>query len=140
MSTEDVSCEEASMADKVYVRELVLSCRIGVTEAERAEKQRVIVDLTLELDLSQAGKSDRLQDTLDYRLVQRQVTDLVAGSSFCLLERLAQAIADLCLGFPRVRAVRVRVDKPGALPLADSTGVEIERTEKGGNQRWIRNA
>jgi FolB domain-containing protein len=128
------------MADKIYVRQLVLPCRIGVTDEERAEKQRVIVDLTLDLDLSQAGKSDRLQDTLDYRLVQQQVTDLVTGSPFCLLERLAQAIADVCLTLPRVRAVRVRVDKPGALRLADSTGVEIERKDKGGNQRWIRNA
>jgi FolB domain-containing protein len=128
------------MADKIHVRELVLPCRIGVTEEERAEPQRLMVDLTLELDLSEAGASDRLEDTLDYRLVERKVAGLVTGSSYALLERLAEAVAAVCLGFPRVLGVRVRVEKPGALRLAGGTAVEIERSQKGGKQRWTRNA
>jgi FolB domain-containing protein len=128
------------MADKIHVRDLELPCHIGVSESERAGLQRVIVNLTLDLDLSAAGGSDRLEDTLDYRLVERQVADLVTGSACMLLERLAEAIADLCLGFDRVLAVRVCLDKPGALRLAGGTAVEIERKRKGGNQRWIKNA
>jgi len=127
------------MADKIHVRELVLPCRIGVTEEERAATQRLIVSLTLDLDLSDAGASDRLEDTLDYRLVEQRIEELATGSGYSLLERLAETIAAACLDFPRVLAVRVWVEKPGALRLAGSTAVEIERKQKGGKRQWTQN-
>ena len=66
---------------------------------------------------------------MDYKQVKQQVLALVEGSSFYLVEKLAQEVARLCLKAPRVERVTVIVDKPGALRFARSVAVEITRTK-----------
>jgi len=43
------------------------------------------------------------------------------------VEALANDLAQVCLQEPRVAKVILRVDKPGAVPEADSVAVEVER-------------
>jgi dihydroneopterin aldolase len=91
---------------------------------------RFFVDAVLLADLSKPGKSDRLEDTVNYEQVYRIIRDHVEGKRFNLLEALAQQIADTLLAdFPAVQQVTVRVRKP-AVPLKgilDYTQVEIVR-------------
>ncbi len=117
--------------DKIHVQDLLLRCILGVNPEERVKKQDVVLNLTLWADLSLPARTDRIEDTLDYKKLKKRVVDLVEGSSFLLVEALAGAVADLCLEPPRVRAVRVRVDKPGALRFAKSVAVEIFREKRG---------
>ncbi len=119
-------------ADKIHVQDLLLRCILGVNPEERVKKQDVVLNLTLWADLSLPARTDRIEDTLDYKNLKKRVVDLVEGSSFLLVEALAGAVADLCLEVPLVRAVRVRVDKPGALRFAKSVAVEIFREKKQG--------
>ena len=77
--------------------------------------------------MSRAGQSDRIEDTVDYKAVKKQVLQLVEKSSFLLIERLAEEIARLCLAAAGVQRVTVVVDKPGALRFARSVAVEITR-------------
>lgn len=113
--------------DRIHIRDLELRCIIGVFDEERREVQDVRINITLFADLGEACRSDALADSVDYKELKNEIIDQVEGSSFLLIERLAQAIAELCLGHPRVEAVRVVVDKPGALRFARSVAVEIER-------------
>ena len=53
---------------------------------------------------------------------------MVEASEFFLIERLADAIADICLEPAGVALAQVTVDKPGALRFARSVAVEISRT------------
>ncbi len=69
----------------------------GALPEEQVLGQWFEVDITLWLDLSRPGNSDRLSDTLDYRVIIQTVQHLVATSKFALLERLATAIADAIL-------------------------------------------
>ena len=119
--------DQARPADKIHIRDLRLQCIIGLREEEREAKQEVIVNVTLEADLTDAGQGDRIEQTVDYARIAEEVTALVAGSRFFLLERLAEAIAELCLTEPGVQRVRVCVEKPGALPAARAAAVEIVR-------------
>jgi dihydroneopterin aldolase len=95
------------------------------------------VDLTLWLDLSIAGESDRLDQTLDYRRVIETVQSLIKTAPFDLLERLATAIATTIL-YPTqpssspvaVQQVRVSLSKLAA-PIPDFGGkitVDITRS------------
>ncbi len=113
--------------DKIHIRDLRLRCIIGVYPEERTNKQDVNIQITLFTDLRRAGQSDDLNDTVDYKTIKRKVVDMVEQSSFILVERLAQAIADICLEAPRVEKVRITVEKPGALRFARTVAVEIER-------------
>ncbi len=113
--------------DRIHVRDLRLRCVLGIYPEERREKQDITLNIVLYADLRAAGRSDRIEDTVDYKDVKKRVVAMVEGSSSFLIEHLAQRVAGLCLEEPRVEAVRVTIDKPGALRFARSVAVEIFR-------------
>jgi dihydroneopterin aldolase len=84
--------------------------RHGVEEDERREGRVFLYDVWLEV--SEAGRSDRLEDVVDYREVAACVREVAGSSQFRLLEALAGAVGDaIAERFP-VERVRVRVRKP----------------------------
>jgi FolB domain-containing protein len=115
--------------DRILITDLLLRCIIGINDDERRDKQDVVINVVLWADLRAAGRSDQVADTVDYRAVKKRIMALVEASSFCLVEALAEAIADTCLAEPRVRQAQVRVEKPGALRFARTVGVEITREQ-----------
>jgi len=116
--------------DRILISDLLIRCIIGVRDDERRDKQDVLINLSLDADLSGAGKSDRLEDSVDYRSLNKRIMAMAEGSQFSLVEALAEAIADICLEQPAVRRATVRVEKPGALRFARTVGVEITRERK----------
>ena len=113
--------------DRICIRDLRVRCILGINQDERHEKQDVVINLTIHTDLHPAGKSDRLEDTVDYRALKKRVLVMVEESRYRLEEALAEAIASICLDHPGVARVDVRVDKPHALRFAESVAVEITR-------------
>jgi dihydroneopterin aldolase len=122
------------MTDQVFVRGLALHAYHGVMQHEAKVGQTFTLDLTLDLDLSEASRSDKLAHTVGYDQVV-----LVASEAFCtrryrLVEAAAGAVAETVLSrFLQVSAVRVTIHKPHA-PIAatfDDVGVTILRTRRG---------
>ena len=113
--------------DRIFIRDLLVRCIVGVDEQERAGKQDVLVHLTLYTDLRQAGRTDAIEDTVDYKVLKKRILHMVQNSRFYLIEALAQKIAEECLKDSRVAHVHVVVEKPGALRFARTVGVEITR-------------
>ena len=116
--------------DKLHIRDLMLRCIIGLNDWEREKKQDILINITLHADLTTACQSDRIEDTVDYKAIKQKVVDMVESSSYMLVERLAQKIADICLENPKVQRVKVTIDKTGALRFARSVGVEIIRERR----------
>jgi dihydroneopterin aldolase len=116
-------------ADSITIRGIEVFAHHGVHAEEKEEGQVFLVDLTVETDLSPAGRSDQLADTIDYGGLAGEVHALVASQSWNLLETVAEQVASLVLTHPRVRAVTVTVHKPEApLPVkAADVSVEIRR-------------
>ena len=117
-----------SAPDRIFIRDLTIRCIVGVDEYERREKQDILVQLTLHADLRRAGRTDALEDTVDYRALKKRILHLAEESRFRLIEALAEGIADECLREQRVEQVEVIVEKPGALRFARTAGVEIVRS------------
>jgi dihydroneopterin aldolase/D-erythro-7,8-dihydroneopterin triphosphate epimerase len=116
------------MSDRIYIRDLALRCIIGIYPEERRNKQDIIVNVIMEVDShARAAASDDIRDATDYKTITKQLITLVEGSSFNLIETLAQRCADVCLAPEAVQAVTVTIDKPGALRFARSVAVEILR-------------
>jgi dihydroneopterin aldolase len=119
--------------DRVEIVGLEVRTIIGIFPWERKRLQRVRLDLSMEADVRPAGRSDRIEDALDYKTVSKRVQAFVKGSRFGLLEALAEAVAGLVLAeFARVRRVHLRVEKPGALRGADTVAVAVSRARRGG--------
>ncbi len=120
--------EGQSMApDRIHVRNLRLRTVIGVAEWEQDHRQDVLVNIVLHTDTRPAAQSDDLADTVDYKQLRDRLVRLAEDRPHGLLEALAQHIADLCMENPKVQAVDVTVDKPGALRFSESVAVEIHR-------------
>ena len=117
--------------DQIHIRDLNVRCVLGVYPEERRDKQDVTINLTLHADLRRAGESDDLRDTVDYKAGKKDVLALVESSSYFLVERLAERVAEVCLAHDGVRKVRVHVDKPHALRFARTVAVEIVRERQG---------
>ena len=114
--------------DKIFIRELALRCIIGIFPEERREKQDIVISVEMHCDLRKAGRSDELKDTVDYKTIKKAILKLVEGSSFLLIESLAENIANIALTDNKVQQVVVTIDKPGALRFAKSSAVEITRS------------
>ena len=78
--------------DTIFIRDLVLDAIIGTLEHERTQKQPLRLNIAFSGDFSQAGKSDDLSYSVNYREVEELVIALVENSSFFLLEALAEKI------------------------------------------------
>jgi len=115
------------MTDRIFIKDLLVRCILGLAAEERREKQDVLINVVLFSDLAKAGKSDRAEDTVDYRAVKYAILSAVEGSQYHLAEALAEAVAQSCLSHPGVQRVLVTVEKPGALRFARTVGVEIDR-------------
>ena len=113
--------------DRIFIKDLALRCIVGIRDDERREKQDVIINIALSVDLNKPGRTDNFDDTVDYSNLKKRVLDMVESSQFFLIEALAQAIADLCLENPMVEQAQVTVEKPSALRFARSVGVEVTR-------------
>ena len=118
--------------DRIHISDLKARCIIGINDDERRERQDVNIQITLWADLRQAGQSDEIADTVNYRSIKKAVFNMVEQSEYFLVEKLAQRVADLALAEPQIQAVRVRVEKPGALRFARTVAVEIDRRREGG--------
>jgi 7,8-dihydroneopterin aldolase/epimerase/oxygenase len=103
--------------------------RHGVRPAERDMAQEFLVDVDVECDLREAGRTDLVADTVDYRQIHALARSVVEGESHNLLESLAAAIADGVLGLPRVEAVSVKIAKrPASMQPIEAAAVHIHRT------------
>lgn len=116
--------------DIVFLHGIKAECIIGVWEWERRVKQLLTIDLDMAADIVRAAKTDRLEDTLDYKAVAKRVMGLVAESEYQLVETLAEKIAQLLLNEFDIPWCRVRLNKGGAVRGARHVGVVIERGQR----------
>ena len=121
------SLEDDRQLDRLFVRDLVLACSIGVYDHEKEAPQRVRFNVDLRVRRSSRAIGDDLANVLSYDDVIHGIRDLTAERHFNLVETLAEAVATLCLANQRVARVQVKIEKLDVHPEAAAVGVEIER-------------
>jgi FolB domain-containing protein len=97
-------------SDRIHIRDLAVRTVIGVYPEERREKQDLFINATLYVDLSRAGQSDNIEDTVDYKRIKKAILEEVESSSYHLIEGLAERIAEIILAYP-VRSVAVEISR-----------------------------
>lgn len=115
--------------DRIELRGLRLLGVHGALPEEQSRSQPFEVDIDLEADLAEAGRSDAVEDTVDYGALAQAVARVVSVERFFLLERMAERIAEVALADQRAESVTVTVRKlrpPVPVDLA-TAGVRITR-------------
>jgi dihydroneopterin aldolase len=112
---------------QVLVRDLVMFCSIGVHAHEELAKQRI--RLNLWLDVAEDGRplDDKIENVVCYDEIISGIRRIVDEGHVRLIETLAERIARSCLGDPRVLRIRVQIEKLDVYTDVGSVGVAIER-------------
>ena len=113
--------------DRLFVRDLVLSARVGINEGEADRRQRLIVSIDVFVERGADPLADDINLVVSYDRFIEAARTVAAGPHINLVETVAERIAAACLDEPGVRRVLVRVEKPDAVEDAGSVGTEIER-------------
>ena len=109
----------------LFIKNVTVTCIIGVNPYEREHKQEIRMQLFLWTDIAKASRSDNLEDALDYSTIYKEVVKFVENSKFYLIERLAYEVATMCLQHPLTLKVKVVLEKTEALEKAESSGIEL---------------
>jgi 2-amino-4-hydroxy-6-hydroxymethyldihydropteridine diphosphokinase len=127
--------------DQTFISDLLVRGIIGISDRERSQKQDILINIILYGDISQAGKTDSIDDCINYRTVAKKVVAYVERAERYTVEALAADVARICLEEPGVEGVKIRIEKPGAVRFSRSVGVEIERrrdqNQLAGHQAYI---
>jgi len=119
--------------DRIILQGMMFYGYHGVNPEERELGQRFVVDLELEKDLSAAGLSDDLTQTVNYASAYKLAREVVEGQPCNLIETVAERLATALLSRLSIDGVRVRVRKPWAPvkgSVLDSVAVEIVRKRR----------
>lgn len=113
--------------DKIFIKDLLVRGVIGISDRERENPQDILINVTLYSDISKAGKSDNVEDSVNYRTSAKKILAYAEKANRYTVEALATDIMEICLAEKNVTGACVRVEKPGAVRFSRSVGVEIER-------------
>jgi dihydroneopterin aldolase len=121
------------MSGAIFVNGLVLHAYHGVMPHEAKVGQPFVLDLMLDIDLSEASRTDKLKHTVSYEQLVKTASEAFGARRYRLVEAAAGAVADAVLDrYPPVSSIRVTVRKPQA-PIAatfDDVGVIITRARR----------
>ena len=115
------------MKDTIYIRDLRVETIIGIFCWEREVRQQISMDLDFEFDVSVPGKSDSIDDTLDYKKITKSLIAFIESSDYKLIEALGEGIVDHLKSKFGIKKVKLRLSKPGALRFSKDVGIMIER-------------
>ncbi len=119
--------------DLITIRELEVHYHVGVPDSERAKAQRLLIDVEVESDFSEAAASDDLTKTVDYYAVSRRVLRFGEGRSWKLIETLSVDLAEAVVREFGASRVTVEVKK-FIIPEARHVSVRATRGAKAGGK------
>lgn len=114
--------------DKVFIRNLQTYGILGIHPHEQRSPQRIQISLIAETDIKGAAKLDDISKTVNYSTLTELIVQFVEDSQYLTIEALIEALADEILKNAKINSVWLRIEKPNAVPRADSVGVEISRS------------
>ncbi len=117
------------MDDRILLRGIRVGARHGVSDEERTREQQFEIDLECSTDAGAAARTDDLSATIDYARLRAAAVSAITGSSYRLLETVAERVAQAILAELRPRWVRVRITKLAPEGLGIPASVEIVRGE-----------
>ena len=112
--------------DKVRILNLKIPARHGVYEFEKDKDSIFELDVEMHTDLSIAGQTDDLKNTINYNKAVSDITDIFTQKDYHLIEAVGQAICKKLLADFKIQKVVIKIRKPHAPIMANLDTVEVE--------------
>ena len=112
-------------AQRILISDLTLPCRIGVTEEERAERQRLRLNLRIEVRPN-PPREDKITEVVNYGPLVARIRSVCGEVEVRLLESLSERIAQACFLDQRVTGAVVRIEKLDRYPDVAGIGSQFE--------------
>jgi 7,8-dihydroneopterin aldolase/epimerase/oxygenase len=127
---ESVSEKVATTAvtTKIFIRGLTVQAECGVYAFEKGNRRPLVIDIEVIVGGEVRSISDELSQTVDYDTLAAHINEVASASHLHLIETFAEQICERVLTDARILHVKLRIEKPGSVPDAICSGVEIERT------------
>jgi len=113
--------------DQIIIQDLEVFYRIGVPEMERAQPQRLLVSVILDLDFQAAAKNDDLLRTINYFEVCQRVLNFGLDREWRLLETLSCELSTMILNQFSPAKVGIEIKK-FIIPEARYISVKMVRS------------
>jgi|SRR5882724_2333347 len=117
--------EPNPLSDRIHIEQLEVSTRIGVPEEERANPQRLTVNISFWPHQQVRDLADKIDQTVNYSAVAEETKTFVRNQSVNLIETLADWLATHLLKTFPIQKVTVEVRK---FPLQDAKYVSATVT------------
>ena len=113
--------------DTIFIRDLLVRGIIGIYEWEQKNKQDMMINAEIVVDISKSGQSDDIADAVNYKSICKKMIAMAESNTSKLIEHLIERMANMILAEFPVYSVKLTIDKPGALRFSRSVGIQIER-------------
>lgn len=110
----------------IRIKNLLVRTIIGFNPEERVNRQEVVINLEIEVDVAKAESTDHPDDIYNYKAITKEIIAFVSESKYNLLEKLTFEVLQLVMKDERVKRAKVEIDKPHALRFSESVSVELE--------------
>ena len=114
----------------IIVKDLLVSCKIGVYPHEYNRPQQVMINLKCDYYAPAPTPQIEISQVLCYDHLVQSIQAFIKKDHVYFIETLAEEIANICFADKRVQATRIKVEKLEAIPDVKSVGVEIVRIRK----------
>ncbi len=111
---------------QIHIEQLKASARVGVPRAERARRQRLVLNITLWPARDLRDIQDAIARTVDYSALCQEAKQFLSRQSPKLLETLANDLASHLLRKFRIRKISIEIRK-FVLKDAAYTAVTVTR-------------
>ena len=114
----------------IRIKNLLVRTIIGFNPEERVNRQDVLINLEIEVDVSKAVSTDHQEGIYNYKAITKSLITFVSESKYNLLETLTYEVLQLVMKDERVTRAKVEIDKPHALRFSESVSVIMEEKRR----------
>ena len=114
------------MEDSIIIRNIEVSCLIGINQEEKINPQPIIINLKLFTSFTKASQSDQIEDTVNYSVLVKSVKEFTSKSRFNLLETMGEKLSEKILEDKKIKEVEIEIIKPNAL-ASERVSIIIKR-------------
>jgi len=115
------------MKDSIAIKNIEVSCLIGINPDEKINPQSIIINLKLFTSFEKASQSDQIEDTVNYSTLVKSIKEFISKSKFNLLEAMGEKLSQKILEDKKIKEVEIEIIKPDALTNSEKVSIIIQR-------------